>query len=278
MISNRDAKTNIRVKLWGVRGSLPTPGPQTKRFGGNTSCIEIGCGNQLFIFDAGSGMRELGIALMQSPPVRARIFLTHYHCDHIFGFPFFLPAYVAGNELDIYGERKQSLSPRRILQGYMSFPYSCYSLAAMQAKLKFHTIQPGQRLKFGEAMVCTHRLNHPFDALGYRIEYRGSSIAYISDYEHFSYRDEPLIEFVHGVDAMIYDSPFSEAEYATKQGWGHSTWEEGVKLAAAADVKLLIISHHEPTHDDKHMVAVERRARQLYKQVWVAREKSERWF
>ncbi len=269
---------NIRLKLWGVRGSLPSPGPKTKEFGGNTSCLEIRCGDDLFIFDAGSGIRELGNELLKTMPLRARLFFTHYHWDHVLGFPFFVPAYVPGNEFHIYGEKKGGRTPRQILAGQMSFPYFPVTLASMRAKLNFHTLKPGQALKFGEVTVKTHRLNHPFDALGYRIEYRGSSVAYISDYEHFSYLDKPLMEFVRGVDAMVYDSAFNDAEYLTKQGWGHSTWEEGVKLAKASDVKLLIISHHEPAHDDEHMLMVEKQARKIHKQSLVAREKSEHWF
>jgi phosphoribosyl 1,2-cyclic phosphodiesterase len=277
MSNGETTKKNIRLKLWGVRGSLPSPGPSTKVFGGNTSCLEVRCGDDIFIFDAGSGIRELGMELMKSMPVRARMFFTHYHWDHVLGFPFFIPAYVPGNEFHIYGESKRRRSPRQILAGQMSFPYFPVSLDAMRAKLTFHTLRPSSQLKFGEVTVKTHRLNHPFDAMGYRVEYRGSSVAYISDYEHFSHTDEPLVEFVRGVDAMIYDSAFSDAEYVTKQGWGHSTWEEGVKLAQASEVKLLIISHHEPTHDDDHMENIEREARKLHKNAVVAREKSEHW-
>ncbi|MEW6730139.1 MAG: MBL fold metallo-hydrolase [Acidobacteriota bacterium] len=276
--NRNNKKMNIRVKLWGVRGSLPAPGPLTQRFGGNTSCVEMRCGDQLFIFDAGSGIRELGAEMMKSMPIHARMFFTHYHWDHVLGFPFFVPAYVPGNEFDIYGEKKRGLSPRQILAGQMSFPYFPVTLEAMRAKLTFHTIKPSQLLKFDEVTIKTHRLNHPFDAMGYRVEYRGSAVAYITDYEHFDHTDEPLVEFVRGVDAMIYDSAFSDAEYVTKHGWGHSTWEEGIKLAKASDVKMLIISHHEPAHDDTHMRQVEQLARRVHRNICVAREKIELWF
>lgn len=278
MNNHRGKNSNIMMKLWGVRGSLPAPGPQTKQFGGNTSCIEVRCGDELLIFDAGTGIRELGDELLKRPPVQARLFFTHYHWDHVIGFPFFQPAYMPGNEFHIYGERKRGKTPRQIIAGQMSFPYFPVTLAAMEAKLTFHSIKPGATLRFGEVKVRTHRLNHPFDAIGYRVEYRSSSIAYISDYEHFDRLDEPLIEFVRGVDAMIYDSAFSEEEYMSKQGWGHSTWQEGVKLAKASATKLLIISHHEPSHDDKHMSQIEKAARNIHKNCIVAREKTEFWF
>jgi phosphoribosyl 1,2-cyclic phosphodiesterase len=273
------AKKNIRVKLWGVRGSLPSPGPNTCRYGGNTSCVEICCGDERLIFDAGSGIRELGNELMKSMPLRGRMFFTHYHWDHLLGFPFFVPLYVPGNEFDIYGEKKGELSPRQILEGQMVYPYFPVTMDVMRAKLTFHTIEPSQTFNFNGVTVKTQRLNHPFDAIGYRVEYQGSSVAYITDYEHFSHPDEPLIDFIRGVDAMIYDSAFNDVEYSTKQGWGHSTWEEGIKLAKAGDVKFLIISHHEPTHDDVHMAEVEKMARKIYgKRAWVAREKTELWF
>ncbi len=269
---------NIHLKLWGVRGSLPAPGPQTQLFGGNTSCIEMRCGEEIFIFDAGSGIRELGLDLLKSMPLKARIFFTHYHWDHILGFPFFVPAYIPSNEFHIYGESKRRRSPKQILSGQMVFPYFPVSLDAMRAKLVFHTLKAGSTKKFGEVTVKTHRLNHPFDAMGYRVDYQGSSVAYITDYEHFDYQDEPLIEFVQGVDAMIYDSAFNEAEYITKQGWGHSTWEQGVKLAQAGNVKSLIISHHEPTHDDNYMTKVEPEAKKVFPNSTVAKEKHEFWF
>lgn len=278
MKSSSTDRKNIRLKLWGVRGSLPAPGPQTKIFGGNTSCLEVRCGDEIFIFDAGSGIRELGSELMKSMPVKARLFFTHYHWDHVLGFPFFIPAYVPGNDIQVYGEKKGDLSPEQILAGQMSYPYFPVSLESMRSSMSYHVLAPNETIVFGEVTLKTHRLNHPFDAIGYRIEYRGSSFAYISDYEHFSHADQPLIDFVHGVDGMVYDSAFSDAEYATKQGWGHSTWQEGIKLAQAGEVKLLIISHHEPTHDDKHMAQVEKDARKIHKASIVAREKSEHWF
>lgn len=269
---------NIRLKLWGVRGSLPAPGTQTKVFGGNTSCIEVRCGEEIFIFDAGSGIRELGLDLLKSMPVKARIFFTHYHWDHISGFPFFVPAYIPGNEFHIYGESKRRRSPKKILSGQMVFPYFPVTLSSMRAKLVFNTVKVGATLKFGNVTIKTHRLNHPFEAMGYKIDYKDSSVAYITDYEHFDQEDTSLIEFVKGADAMIYDSAFNEAEYVTKQGWGHSTWEQGVKLAKAGQVKSLIISHHEPTHDDSHMEKVEKEAKEVFPNSIVAREKYEFWF
>ncbi|MBI4851612.1 MAG: MBL fold metallo-hydrolase [Acidobacteria bacterium] len=277
-MNNLSDNKNICLKLWGVRGSLPAPGPQTKLFGGNTSCIEIRCGEEIFIFDAGSGIRELGLDLLKAMPIKARLFFTHYHWDHILGFPFFVPAYIPTNEFDIYGEDKGKLSPKEILSGQMVFPYFPVTLDAMRAKMTFHTLKVGSILEFGDVRIKTHRLNHPFDAMGYRVEYKGSSVAYITDYEHFDHRDEPLVEFVKDADAMIYDSAFNEAEYVTKQGWGHSTWEQGVKLAQAGNVKFLVISHHEPTHDDSYMEKVEIEAKEVFPNSTVAREKHEFWF
>ena len=279
MIDNNQEKKNIRVKLWGVRGSLPSPGPATSRFGGNTSCVEICCGDERLIFDAGSGIRELGNELLKSMPLRARMFFTHYHWDHLLGFPFFVPLYVPVNEFDIYGEKKGELTPRNILEGQMVYPYFPVSMEVMRAKMTFHTIEPGQQYSFGDVTVKTQRLNHPFDAVGYRVEYKGSSVAYITDYEHYPHPDQPLMEFVRGVDAMIYDSAFSDAEDPTKVGWGHSTWQQAIRLAQETDVKFLIISHHEPAHDDKHMDEVEKQAKEIHgDRCWVAREKTELWF
>lgn len=277
-MSKTNLKQNIRLKFWGVRGSIPSPGPHTHIFGGNTSCVEMRCGNELLIFDAGSGIRELGLALMKNLPVKARLFFSHYHWDHILGFPFFTPLYVPGNQIDIYGESKQRRSPRRILAGQMTYPYFPVALNQLGANLSFHTIKPQQTLKFEEITIKTHNLNHPFGSLGYRVEYQESTVAYITDYEHGAGIDEELIEFVQGVDALIYDSSFNQHEYVSRQGWGHSTWEQGIKIAHAANAKLLFIFHHEPIHNDDFMHQVEKEARSLRENVIVAREQHEFWF
>lgn len=270
---------NIRVKLWGVRGSLPSPGARTATFGGNTSCIEVQAGGKTIIFDAGSGIREAGEELIARGPSEFHLFFTHYHWDHIMGFPFFIPAYAPTNRLHVYGETKGDFDVKKVLETQMSFPMFPVSLSIMRAKMDFHAVEPGQRIKLGEVSVRAHRLNHPFHSTGYRVDYNGSSVCYITDYEHYPHRDEPLIEFVRDTSCLIYDAAFSDEEYAKgKQGWGHSTWQESIKLAKAANVKKLIISHHEPSHDDKHMLAVERKAKKLFKNAAVAREKRILWY
>jgi phosphoribosyl 1,2-cyclic phosphodiesterase len=262
--------------FWGVRGSIPVPGPSTVRYGGNTPCVELRCGDHLMIFDAGTGIRALGDLLdTHPPPLHFDIFLSHTHTDHINGLPFFGPAFRAQNTLRIWaGHLLPDHTIKQVLDTMMSdplFPIPIDAFAADLAFIDFHThetLNPhrGVTLK-------TAPLNHPNRATGYRVEFDGRSICYVTDTEHFAERlDENILELVQGTDFMIYDAMFSNEEYQTRKGWGHSTWEEGVRLAEAAGVKTLVLFHHLPGRTDDELDRLAEDAGRLRPGTLVARE------
>lgn len=262
------------LRFWGTRGSLPAPRPSTNKYGGNTPCIEVRIKDWVFVFDAGSGIRALGRRLQQEfSPVRASIFFSHYHWDHIHGFPFFAPAFSAANQFTIYGESRGSRNVKDILAGQMAMPYFPVPLEAMRARIDFREVAPRSTLLVGPATIKTESLNHPGQALSYRIEYGGKTIVYASDMEHGSQIDARLVQHAAGADILIYDAAYIEAELrAGKRGWGHSTWQAGVKLAKAASVRRLLLFHHEPCRDDRGVSAIEKAARRHFPGTAAARE------
>jgi phosphoribosyl 1,2-cyclic phosphodiesterase len=244
------------VQFWGVRGSIPSPGKETVRYGGNTSCVEMRLGGKRLIFDGGTGLQRLGQSLLSQMPVEAYIFFTHYHWDHIQGFPFFTPAFIPGNYFHIHGTvppDAQSMKHHFIER--VLHPNSPVPLAGLQANLKFYDIVPGDTVTLDDITLETGCLNHPNTAMGYRVSWNGHSVFYCTDTEHFPDRmDESVLHLAQNADLLIYDAMYTDEEYhnpkSPKVGWGHSTWQEGVKVAKAAGVKRLVIFHHEPTHSD----------------------------
>ena len=247
------------VRFWGVRGSIACPGAPTVRYGGNTSCIEMLVGDHRLIFDGGTGLRELGVSLMRQIPLEANLFFTHSHWDHIQGFPFFVPAFIKGNRFNIYGAIAPNGSTiEQRLNDQMLHPNFPVPLQIMGADLKFCDLEVGETVKLGDVTVENALLNHPGESVGYRVSYQDKAAAYITDTEHFSDRlDENVLRLAQDADVMIYDATYTEAEYhdpkSSKVGWGHSTWQEAVKVAQAANVKTLVIFHHDPAHDDDFM-------------------------
>ena len=254
-----DHHGQFSICFWGVRGSVACPGPETVRYGGNTACIEMRVGGERLIFDGGTGLRNLGQQMLSEMPVQANIFFTHSHWDHIQGFPFFVPAFVPGNRFKIHGAIAPNGSTiEQRLNDQMLHPNFPVPLQIMGAELEFCDIEVGEVVRFGEVEITNALLNHPGEAIGYRVSYRGHSAAYISDTEHFSDGlDENVLRLAKDADVMIYDCTYTDSEYhdekASKVGWGHSTWQEAVKLAKAANVKQLLIFHHDPTHTDAFM-------------------------
>ena len=247
---------DLSIKFWGVRGSIPAPGTSTVRFGGNTSCVEVRSGDDLCIFDMGSGLRALGQSFGPKP-AKASMFLSHYHWDHIQGLPFFGPAYNPGSTIDIYGPVRDGRDVRNILSGQMVAPYFPVTIDAFRAKLGFHTITGGQTVMVGKLAVRADELHHPNGVLAFRIECDGKSVVYATDTEHGTAADEALVSLARGAEALVYDAMYTEDEYRKgKTGWGHSTWVAGLRLCEQAGCKRLVLFHHEPTRNDDALEAL----------------------
>lgn len=266
------------VRFWGVRGSIPSPGPHTVRYGGNTPCVEIQAGGERLIFDGGTGLRVLGEELLKHLPITAHLFFTHTHWDHIQGFPFFQPAFIPGNCFHIYGvPGTDGHSIQQCLNDQMLHPNFPVPLQIMAGALKFHDLGPGEMTNIADATITNQRLNHPGGGVGYRVEWRGQVVSYITDTEHYPDKLDPsALSLAHQADVMIYDATYTDAEYystaQSKVGWGHSTWQEAVKLAEIAQVKHLILFHHDPTHDDEFLDEIGQLAQQVFPNTTVAHE------
>ncbi|HRI07963.1 MAG TPA: MBL fold metallo-hydrolase [Nannocystaceae bacterium] len=250
----------MQVVFWGTRGSIPVSGPKYAEFGGNTPCLQIRLESTTdsVIIDSGSGIRELGLQLVRSADLHSRsihLFLTHAHWDHIQGFPFFVPAYVPTFKLDIYCTK----DARQILENQMRTPFFPVGLDAMHAKRGFHHLGAGEVVTIGEATVRHVPLPHPQESTAFRIDERGHSIVFATDTEHSpGHLNESLAELARGADILIYDAQYTSEEYkAGKQGWGHSTFGEAIKLANAAGVRRLVLYSHDPGHDDAMLRAIE---------------------
>jgi phosphoribosyl 1,2-cyclic phosphodiesterase len=272
----------MRIKFWGVRGSIAVPGPETIEVGGNTSCIEVRCGDTLIIFDGGTGIRLLGQALLSEMPLEAYIFFSHVHWDHIQGFPFFTPAFVRGNRFHLYGGNNVTHTLEDTLAGQMDYPSFPIHLTEMGAQMDFHDLHEGQAVEIGEGddviRITNARGNHPNGVFAYRIEFRGKSMVYCTDTEHYSVVDPKLARLAVDADVFIYDTMYLPEEYSgdagggAKIGWGHSTYEQGVKLVQAANAKQLVLFHHDPMHTDAMVFDKEKRAQKLFKNTIAARE------
>jgi len=254
----------MSLRFWGVRGSLAAPGAATARYGGNTICIELRCGPHLLILDAGSGMRGLGQALRKTAaPVDADVLLTHTHFDHICGLPFFAPMFDPATTLRFWSGH---LSPPAGIEAALRLSWSAPLMPDMEAEFRarrtFHDFTPGDDLQLSPGLrVGTVPLRHPGGAIGYRIKWAGASVCYITDTEHpADGLDDVLLRFIAGSDVMIYDATYTEAEYPSCVGWGHSTWQAGVALADAGAVGRLVLFHHDPSHDDTMMDQIARAA------------------
>ncbi|MGE0785234.1 MAG: MBL fold metallo-hydrolase [Sandaracinaceae bacterium] len=247
---------NLTIRFWGVRGSIATPGPRTVRTGGNTPCVEISCEDTLLILDAGTGIRDLGERLMREDRRDATLLLSHLHWDHIQGLPFFVPAYVPGRSLTIRGAR----GLQDALSAQMTAPSFPVTLDAFGADVAFRAVVSGERFDVGPFSIQAAGLNHPGGVLGYRVTLGDRSIVYATDTEHYACPDPRLIDLARDADVLIYDAMYTDAEYPTKVGWGHSTWTAGVDVADAAGVDRLVLFHHDPTRDDDAVDAIERAA------------------
>ena len=263
----------MKVRFWGTRGSIPSPGPRTVRYGGNCSCVEVRSpSGELFIIDAGTGIRELGLALMAEQPVLAHVLLSHTHWDHISGFPFFPPAFAPGNTLTIYAARNIDKRLEDVMAGQMEYTYFPVTLSDLPSEINYRELLE-ETFDIGKATITTHYLNHTSICMGYRIEEGGKSIAYVSDHEPYGLAlfgadppadrigrglrdgvvhvgDRRLIEWVKDVDLIIQDTQYTPEEYPRKIGWGHGSADYVTDVAIMAGARRLALYHHDPLHDD----------------------------
>jgi phosphoribosyl 1,2-cyclic phosphodiesterase len=279
----------MNVRFWGVRGSIAAPGPRTARYGGNTPCVEIRAGGRLLIVDAGTGIRELGLSLLKDAagaPIAGDLFIGHSHWDHIQGFPFFTPLYLPTSRFTVYGVHGTTKSFVDVMAGQMHSTYFPVQMKDLGSKPKF--VELRDPVMVGPVKVSYHYLNHPGITIGFRFEHDGKSVSYISDHEPYGKlnatgeyavkEDAAVARFVEGSDLLICESQYTADEYRLKKGWGHSTFEDVMDLAQKAGVRRLALFHHDPTHDDEMMAALEAGSVKLVKdrraslEVFAARE------
>ena len=264
------------IRFWGVRGSIPCPGPSTARYGGNTPCVEVRCGDQVLIFDAGTGIRGLGQALFDENTGRdTDIFFSHCHLDHIIGLPFFEPLSRAGQRLHLWaGHLKATGGIEDAVRRLMSEPLFPVGLKSFQAAIQFHDFCAGEPLSPRPGVALrTAALGHPGGATGYRVDYAGHSVAYLTDLELGDGPfDEGAAALAKGADVLIMDATYTDAEIPAHLGWGHSSWQQVAKFADAAGAKQVCLFHHDPAHDDDFMDKVAAAAAKARPGTVVARE------
>ena len=263
------------LRFWGVRGSIPTPKRENLGYGGNTSCLEIrSADHEIAIFDAGTGIRSLGEALLRQPSKRGlklHIFLTHYHWDHIQGLPLFAPLHQAENEITFYASER--LGPlQQHLRGQMNAPYFPVRFDEIPASTHFVEMDT-KSILVGDLRVSGFPMNHPQGAGGFRIESPAGVVVYASDLEpgHVEL-DRVVREAAAGADTLVYDTQFTPEEFLTHRGWGHSHWREAAAVARDAQVKELILFHHDPSHNDEMVTQMQDQTRALFEHTTSARE------
>lgn len=278
----RILREKITITFWGTRGSIPTPGPHTVKYGGNTSCVEVRLGSDdIIIFDAGSGIRELGDHLVKANKrVKGHIFLTHFHWDHIQGLPFFAPAFSAENQFMIYGYENKEVKIGKLLADQMESIYFPVPLRRFGARIQFHPLDEGM-YRFEAFDLRTIYLNHPSNTLGYLVTHRNKTIGYLTDNEFISNitakpprgrtsaADEfnlKIIDAVRCADLIIIDAQYTKKEYQQKRGWGHSHYEHVLDVMTASDIKRLALFHHDPSHSDRDIDDIVRHSRQIIKE------------
>jgi phosphoribosyl 1,2-cyclic phosphodiesterase len=292
--------SSMQIRFYGVRGSIATAGDDTRRYGGNTSCVAVRAAGQNIIFDAGTGIRRLGNDLVKEGPVDAHLFFSHLHWDHIQGFPFFGPAFAPSTRLSVYGVAAPAVaaplpdspfesqtvhdgaptvdtsSVKSAMQAQMTAPNFPVGLDAMRADLRFFDVPYGERIHVGPVLVRHVGVDHPNGCVAYRVEHGGRAVVYATDLELAEGTDgsvfDALVDLAKNADVLVFDAMYTPDEYSKRVGWGHSTFEMGAAVAEAAKVKQLALFHHDPAHDDAFMDSLAERAKSRFSSTLVARE------
>lgn len=266
----------LEVEFWGVRGSFPVAAKRASRYGGNTNCVTVNIQKKhLFIFDAGTGIKELSNHLIANKklPINAKLFLSHPHYDHINGLPFFTPLYIKSNELEIFGANQIDMDLDDVIANQMDNVYFPITIKEFAATISFNAISE-EIFNVDDVQVKTILLNHPGRCLGFRLNYKNKSFCYVTDHELYlenapnynQFEVDRLLNFIHGTDILIIDSTYSDEDYKTKVGWGHSSISRVVDVADKAKVKLLCLHHHNPDETDKDIAAKLRTAKMILRE------------
>jgi phosphoribosyl 1,2-cyclic phosphodiesterase len=279
--------TSTRLKIWGVRGSIPVPGPSTIGYGGNTSCLEVRAEGEIIVLDAGSGVRALGVALERefgTGPISLTMLSTHAHWDHIQGLPFFLPAYKEKNEIRLWGYKGFGGNFSEILSRQMAVPFFPVRMRDLPSKLFIDELNE-MEFHIGPVLVRSRFVNHPGNCVGYRLFTRAGSIAFVPDHEPYEFHQlhaatiarasaeqarkfavterHKLVEFLRDCDLLILDAQYTDEEYPQHSGWGHGSLTSSVDLAVDAKVRKLLLFHHDPEHDDAMIDQMVEQAREM---------------
>lgn len=267
----------MKFKFWGVRGSIPSPGPKTVRYGGNTTCIEVRTDNDtLIILDGGTGIFALAQSLLSKLPVEANIFITHSHWDHIHGLPFFTPLFISGNKVRLHGgtDPVTGSSINQVMQVQLQYSFFPVLESEMKAIIEYQKLEIGEPFHLSDAVIDNTVLNHPVLNLGYRITCNGKALFFTGDHEPFinphpldhpeyseiqaqiESKQEAIDERLHGLDALIVDCSYTREEYPAKKHWGHGTYDSAFEMALRVGAKALYCTHHEPTRTDDDLEAV----------------------
>jgi phosphoribosyl 1,2-cyclic phosphodiesterase len=264
------------IRFWGVRGSTPTPQSENLRYGGNTSCVEVRLNGNIYIFDCGTGFRNLGKQLQQEnggSPLSAHIFLSHFHWDHIQGIPFFTPLYENPENSFFFHSSNRTRGLQKAVEEQMSDPYFPVDMSEMAARRQFFNIEEG-RLELDHCLIHSKWLNHPQGCLGFRVESNDGVLVYATDNEPGDpVFDKSVRKLAEGADVLIYDAQYLPEEYeAKKRGWGHSHWREAVNVVMESGARELILFHHDPDHTDDCIDSVVAKAREYYPKIRAASE------
>ena len=275
-----------RIKFWGTRGSIPVPSPETLRYGGNTTCVELRADGEILVLDAGSGIRPLGIALdreFQARPIKLSLLITHAHWDHIQGFPFFKPAYDSKNEIRIFGFDGAGATFREIMAEPMKSPFFPITMRELSARMDINKLNE-MKFSLGKLDIHAAFVNHPGVCVGYRIFTSSGSVAFLPDHEPYEFflhsargkqlspeqakevaaeQHASLVQFLRGSDILILDCQYTDQEYTKHIGWGHGSISSAVGLAMDAEVQTLVLFHHDPSHDDAMVDRMVESAREL---------------